>query len=94
MGNGASHSRPPAFPLNTGLTDMAISTQTKGFNVELLAHLEHKLKTIEEQAYKLHEALAFLDLCRASPGATETGAMRDAYQWTELEARNLAKLCI
>ena len=68
---------------------MAVSSQTKGGATELLVFQEAWREQIEEAASKLQEAIEFLDLCRKSPGATETGALRDAHQWVEANARNL-----
>ena len=68
---------------------MAVSTQTKGSSTELLVFIETWMAHIDARAESLHKAIEFLDLCRASPGATETGALRDAHQWIETEAREL-----
>ena len=53
--------------------------------VFLTAWKEH----IDEKAESVHKALAFLDICKESPGATETGSFRDAREWIESSTREL-----
>lgn len=58
-------------------------------NVSEAVFLAHWKVHVEHHADKLRTALEFLDTCRRSPGATETGAMRDAHEWVELASREL-----
>lgn len=56
---------------------------------EELVFRETWARHIEHRAERVRRALEFLDLCRETPAATETGAMRDARQWLEDESRQL-----
>jgi len=59
--------------------------------LDWLQHVSHSkaLSRIADDILEMEKAIAFLDLCRQSPTATETGAYKDAWGWIESAARKL-----
>jgi hypothetical protein len=49
------------------------------------------MSALDAAVSKLAQAVAFYDQCLADKSSTETGAMRDAFEWLRDEARAVAK---